>query len=251
MTDEFPNVPPVKFSLEEIEAVKQELGLDGNTDLPLESSESTTPITEQQPIPIKRRRGRPRKYYRDQEGKVLRDRPISPGDTPQEEPLGTLAFPPLIGRDSKEIAKRLQGILLGATSLPAVGIHPAIQMTEKEAENIATPLTAYLMRTEATSQMAQRVLNEYDLAAFVIATLAYMVRVIREVRSERESTAGTADESQGRRILQRTPTSQRVVEPAVESPTPETTGEDEAGQERPVNREWASIATELRNPTEV
>jgi len=245
-----PNVPPIGgLSNDEIDRIKAELGVTAPSfgdQIITEESESIDKSSPSQPI--KRGRGRPRKYLRDIEG-----RPIKTQSSPSkssEEPLGTLASPPLTGRDQKEIANRLKGILMGITSLPAVGINSAIQMTEKEAENIATPLTTYLMRTEATSQMARRVLNEYDLAAFVIATLAYMVRVVKEVRSERESSAIPNDQST-RRVLQRVPTSQRITEPATESTSSDSIGENENGQEGPVNRGWPITAADIRNPTEV
>lgn len=242
MANDIPNVPPIQdLSDLDMDKIKSELGL---MEAEAESgSETDTPI-----VPLRRRRGRPRKYPRDQFDRPIKDKPLDEGII--REKLGTLPSPPLTGKDSREIALRLKGILIGTTGLGAV-LNPAIQMTEKEAENISTPLTAYLLRTEATSQIARRVLNEYDIAAFVIATLAYMVRVIKDVRSERESNSVTEDSGSKRETLQRVGTSQRLVEPSIEQSFGETTPEDANGQEGPINSEWASTATKLRDATEV
>lgn len=243
MVDDIPNVPPVAgMSEEERDRIKRELGLIASgDDSSSESEESFQPITP------RRHRGRPRKYHYDETGKPTKV-PLESTKDDREE-FGTLPSPALTTRDSKEVANRLKGILIGSTKIGAV-LNPAIEMTEKEAENISTPLTAYLVRTEATSKLAHRVLDEYDLTAFVIATLAYMVRVVKDVRSERQSN-GTDQSSQSRRILQRTPTSGRVVEPEIESALPQTNGENEEGQERPISRDWASVTTESRRPSEV
>lgn len=134
--------------------------------------------TDEQPAP--RRRGRP-------PGSKNRPKPsdfapIGP-DVPKSLP--TLANPPLTTRDQKEVAKRLAGILEGVTGVAAVA-KPYFQMTAEEAESIATPLSTYLIRTEATSGVAKQILEEYDIAAFVIALAAYVVRVYGDMRAERQ-----------------------------------------------------------------
>ncbi len=242
------NVPPIgDISSDQMDRIKAELGL-MEQEADASTIGSADPIHRIEPTPIKRRRGRPRKYVRDENNRPIKDQPLDENST---EEIGVLPSPPLTSRDSKDIALRLKGILVGGTAIGAV-LNPAIQMTDKEAENISTPLTAYLVRTEATSQIAKRVLNEYDLTAFVIATMAYMVRVIRDIRSERESNATpNGDESQGRRILQRVPTSQRVAESAIEPIAPETIGSNENGQEGAVGVQWPIPATKHGDVTEV
>lgn len=133
--------------------------------------------TNEQPAP--RRRGRP-------PGSKNRPKPsdFAPTGPNVSEPLPTLANPPLTTRDQKEVAKRLAGILEGVTGVASVA-KPYFQMTPDEAESIATPLSTYLIRTEATSGVAKQILEEYDIAAFVIALAAYVVRVYMDMRAER------------------------------------------------------------------
>src|SRR5574337_222147 len=113
--------------------------------------------------PPKRGPGRPRKN----------PEPVSFDDKGR---LPILETPTLTKRDSKEVAARLSGNLEGATGVLGVA-KPYLAMTNDEAKAISDPLASYLIRTEATSGIARKVLDEYDLAAFVIASFAYMVRV--------------------------------------------------------------------------
>lgn len=242
MAESIDNVPDFKMpDPDELARIRADLGVDKVL--------SEEPIQEDRPR--HRRRGRPRKYARDEFGRVLKDQPLDPNST-SEEPLSVLPSPPLTGRDTKEVAKRLSGILIGATSVGAV-MNPAIQMTQSEADNIATPLTAYLARTEATSRIARQVLDEYDIAAFVIASLAYIVRVVKDIQNERQSARNQAIAA-GRSpsgIQQRVGTSQRAIESEIEQIVPDSNAENEDGQERPVNSDWASIAPIHRDVTEV
>lgn len=79
-------------------------------------------------------------------------------------------------RDEKEVAKRFKSLLTGATGLPALA-RPHFQMTDEEAEDISEPLAAYMVRQEPLIPLVQEILDYTDVAAFSIATLAYIVRV--------------------------------------------------------------------------
>jgi len=81
--------------------------------------------------------------------------------------------------DSKEVQVRLAGILRGGTGLVGV-IRPHFAMTVAEADAISKPLSTYLVRRAPESQAVQTFLEHYDIAAFVLATLAYAIRVIRD-----------------------------------------------------------------------
>lgn len=243
------NVPPIQdISTDQMDRIKAELGL-MEAEAEINSAEVITDgqTGESEPIPIKRRRGRPRKYLRDQFNRPIKDKPI---EGSEEEPTVPLPAAPLTTRDAKEVAIRFKGILIGATQLGAV-LDPAILMTDQEAENISKPLASYMLRTEATSKMAQRVLNEYDVVAFVLAIAAYMVRVVKDMRSEREQSTEGNTEPKPRRTLQRVPTSQRVIEPETEQIAPETTGANENGQEGATGIQWPIPATKHGDVTEV
>ena len=91
-------------------------------------------------------------------------------------------------RDSKEVAKRLDKMLLGATGVLSV-IRPHLQMTDDESMNISDPLAAYLVRQEQFSPRIKEFIDHYDLAAAGIAFLAYLVRVYRDDVEYRKSRA--------------------------------------------------------------
>ena len=139
--------------------------------------------------------------------------------------------------------------LVNASELGAV-FNPHIKMTDKEAENIAKPFTSYVMRTESTSAIARRVVNDYDIAAFVLATLAYMVRVVKEIQSERaansEQSIGVNRSPSG--IPERVGTSQRTAEPNVAEVVPQTAGENANGQEGPIDIVGPFDAPILQSP---
>ena len=82
-------------------------------------------------------------------------------------------------RDTSEVAKRLQGILEGATGIPAVW-HEHLQMTDEEAQSIAEPLSEWLVRQEGNSELIREFLDTYDIVAAAFAVLAYLVRVWRD-----------------------------------------------------------------------
>jgi hypothetical protein len=175
-----------------------------------------------------RRRGRP---------PGSRNKPKPQDYAPVSEELPTLSTPPLSTRDQKEVAKRLSGILVGLTGVASTA-KPYFQMTEEEAEAISVPLTSYLIRTEATSQIARQVLDEYDVAAFVIALAAYMVRVYRDFRTERELMRESRDRE---RTAQST--SRQVI--------PDNPVQTQEGEERPVNREFATASERGWLPSDV
>lgn len=192
---------------------------------------SEAPEPGEQPYP--RKRGRP-------PGSKNRPKPSDYEPiytTPTDLPI--LASPPLTQRDQKEVAKRLAGILTGVTGVASVA-KPYFQMTDEEAEAIATPLSTYLIRQESTSGVAKQVLEEYDLAAFVIALAAYMVRVYLDAKAERDDkhaeprNVTTTDED--------TPESRREHLRTVAAAVPESSVQSQEGTERPVSRESASAS---------
>ena len=194
---------------------------------------------DEQPAP--RRRGRP-------PGSKNRPKPsdFSPTGPSVRESLPTLASPPLTTRDQKEVAKRLAGILEGVTGVASVA-KPYFQMTPDEAEAIATPLSTYLIRTESTSGIAKQVLEEYDIAAFVIALAAYVVRVYMDMRAERAlaDMPGKVvnDERKAKKPSVREQTdAKRDIARTIGSIVPESDGETEVGAEGSVSRVLASTS---------
>jgi hypothetical protein len=187
---------------------------------------------DEQPAP-KRGRGRP-------PGSRNKPKPsdfqpvYSAGETP---PI--LASPPLSTRDQKEVAKRLAGILEGITGVAAVA-KPYLQMREDEAEAIATPLSTYLIRTESTSGVAKQILEEYDIAAFVIALAAYVVRVYGDYRVEREQTQESRPKKNVTPSVRDEVDSKRETLRTVGETIPESSVQSQEGTERPVSREFAS-----------
>lgn len=195
--------------------------------------------TDEQPAP--RRRGRP-------PGSKNRPKPsdFAPVGPDVRESLPTLAAPPLTTRDQKEVAKRLAGILEGVTGVAAVA-KPYFQMRPEEAEAIATPLSTYLIRTEATSGVAKQILEEYDIAAFVIALAAYVVRVYGDMRAERAIADMPAkvvsDERKEKKesVRERTDRKRESVR-TIGSIVPEPNGQDEVGAEGSPSRQFASTS---------
>lgn len=163
----------------------------------------------------------------------------------------TLASPPLTQRDQKEVAKRLAGILQGVTGVASVA-KPYFQMTEEEAEAIATPLSTYLIRQETTSGVAKQILEEYDVAAFVIALAAYVVRVYMDFAAERKA-AKEESESRVRNVTpaEPTPESKRETLRAVTTSVPESSVQSQEGTERPASRQLASTSERSWNPSEI
>ncbi len=194
--------------------------------------------TDEQPAP--RRRGRP-------PGARNRPKPSDFAPTGPDVPksLPTLANPPLTTRDQKEVAKRLAGILEGVTGVAAVA-KPYFQMTPEEAESIATPLSTYLIRTEATSGVAKQILEEYDIAAFVIALAAYAVRVYGDMRAERqreEMPAKVVSDTRKEKpeSVRERNDRKRDLARTVGSNVPEPNVEDEVGSERTFDRKHTPI----------
>lgn len=196
-------------------------------------------VTDEQPAP--RRRGRP-------PGSKNRPKPsdYQPVGPDVRESLPTLAPPPLTTRDQKEVAKRLAGILSGVTGVAAVA-KPYFQMTDDEAESIATPLSTYLIRTEATSGVAKQILEEYDIAAFVIALAAYVVRVYGDMRAERavqEMPAKVVSDTRKEKpesVRERTDRKRESAR-TIGSVIPESNGQTEVGTEGSPSREFASTS---------
>jgi len=188
----------------------------------------------EQPAP-KRGRGRPR-------GSTNKAKPsdFEPVYTdPEDRPLPTLETPPLTQRDQREVAKRLAGILSGVTGVASVA-KPYFQMTDEEAEAIATPLSTYLLRQEQIgSGFAKQVLEEYDLAAFAIALAAYVVRVYLDFKKERDLIR---ESNKPRDVTPREPTAKSV------SDIRDIGTQSQEGTERPVSRSLASTPESVWTP---
>jgi hypothetical protein len=105
-------------------------------------------------------------------------------DYEEPEPTRPEVIPPapLTKRDEREVDKRLQNILLGATGMLGIA-KPYLEMTEEEAKAISEPLSSYLVRNADTIPIAHQVLENYDLLAITLGVMAYVVRVYRD-RSE-------------------------------------------------------------------
>jgi len=218
-------------------------------DLHVELGDEVTQPAESQP-PKRRRRGRPRKYERDEFGNVLKNKIVEPSaQEVDNRPLETLPNPELTTHDAREVAKRFTQLIQGASEIGG-SLNSAITMQGKEAENIAIPLASYLARTEATSAMAQKIINEYDVAAFVIATLAYMVRVVKDVQNERAALneREVTERRSPRGIPERVRTSGRTIEPETTEVVPETSGTNGEGPEGTDNLAGPFNAANLQGP---
>lgn len=209
-------MPPVQtLSDEEKEAIRAQFraaAVEVTEEIAANPEGLTTPSE-----PPRRRRGRP---------PGSKNKPKVDSFAPVTDSLPTLASPPLSTRDKKEVATRLAGILSGVTGVASVA-KPYFQMTDEEAEAIATPLASYLIRTEATSGIARQVLDEYDVAAFVIAAAAYLVRVYRDFDSERKSARADRE---------------RALAPAPKQVLDERNGQSQEGEERAPSREFATAS---------
>lgn len=180
------DIPAIDLSPEELANLRANLGL---SDGPAEDTPQVFP----QP---KRRRGRPRKHPISKTGTTV------PGLTDEMlESEGTFKPPiadtpaKLTKREEREVAERLQKILTGATGIGA-SIKPYLAMTDQEASDIAQPLASYLIRNADTLPVANQILENYDLAAILFATLAYVVRVYSDRRAEIESSRPARASSQ-------------------------------------------------------
>lgn len=207
----------------------------------------TSHVRETEQTPPKRGRGRPK-------GSTNRPKPSDYEPVysdPNREPLPTLATPPLSQRDQKEVAKRLAGILTGVTGVASVA-KPYFQMTDEEAEAIATPLSTYLIRQETTSGVAKQILEEYDVAAFVIALAAYVVRVYLDMMEERKQEKKERQEKiKNVTPVDDSPESRRESLRTVVAAVPESSTQSQEGTERPVSRESVTASERGWSPSEV
>lgn len=202
--------------------------------------------SDEQPAP-RRRRGRP-------PGSKNRPKPsdFAPVGSDVTSPLPS---PPLTTRDQKEVAKRLAGILEGVTGVAAVA-KPYLQMTEAEAEAIATPLSTYLIRTEATSGVAKQVLEEYDIAAFSIGFAAYGVRVYGDMKREQsvnEMPAKVVEDVRKEKkpsVRERIDAKREIVR-TIGSSVPESNSEPENGSEGNASKQFASTAESGWTPSQL
>lgn len=187
---------------------------------------SNVRVTEQ---PAPRRRGRPPGSRNKPKPEDFAPKYTNPEDIP------TLNAPPLSTRDQKEVAKRLAGILEGITGVASVA-KPYFQMTPEEAEAIATPLSTYLIRQEATSGVAKQILEEYDMAAFAIALAAYVVRVYLDVKAERDEVKKEKAAKNVTPSVRDSVDEKRDTLRTVGTTVPESSVQSQEGTERPVSR---------------
>lgn len=89
-----------------------------------------------------------------------------------------------------DLSVRGQAILKGTTGLGAIW-RPHILMTDEEAQAICDPLASYLVRQAEYSDVIADFIDRWDLFAVVIATLAYLVRVIKEDNEYRAASRGS------------------------------------------------------------
>lgn len=147
--------------------------------------------------PVKRKRGRPRKYPVSETGTTVPE--LMEESTKLDSPLP----PAKLGkRDEREVAERIANILMGGTGI-ASQAKDYLAMTEDEAKAIADPLSSYLVRNADTIPIAGQILENYDLLAITLGVLAYSVRIYRDRTNElAEARTNTNDEGRnGRRSL--------------------------------------------------
>lgn len=165
------------FDEADLESIKSTMGISA------EEQPDPNVVIEEAPAPPKRKRGRPRKSPLPTESDTPSEspRPIS-RITSISEKLGDVAP---VGVDEKELAKRLENILSGFSSIPA-GLFDReyFQMTKQEAQNIAVPAASYLVRVAPENAIAAQIIEQYDLAAIAIGLLAYFMRVVGARREE-------------------------------------------------------------------
>lgn len=199
------------------------------------------PEVDEQAAP-KRKRGRP-------PGSKNKPKPADYAPIRSDDSeLPTLATPPLSTRDQREVAKRLAGILTGVTGVASV-VKPYMQMTDEEAEAIATPLSTYLIRQETTSGVAKQILEEYDVAAFAIALAAYVVRVFLDYKAERDQLAERAE--QPINVTDSIAAEQRESIGTVGSTVSESSLQSQEGTERPVSRQLATASEGSWSPSPI
>ena len=177
-----------QFTSEDLDKIREKLGV---TEVP---SDDVTPVIEQPPQPIKRRRGRPRKYPISQTGTTVKG---LTDETLEAETKATASLPPakLTKRSEREVSERFTNIFTGATGVAAT-VKPYLQMTDEEAKAIAEPLSSYLIRNEETIAIAQSVLENYDLLAIIIGIMAYTVRVYNDRLNEISEQKRTGNQPQ-------------------------------------------------------
>jgi hypothetical protein len=163
MVDE--TVPTFVFDEEKLQAIRDQLGIDPSEAPTVE----TAPINE--PPPVKRRRGRPRKHPVSETGTTVPEL--------AEEAGVPLAPGKLTKRNEKDVAERLVNMLMAGTGI-ASQAKPYLAMTEEEAKAISDPLASYLVRNADTVQVAEQILENYDLLAIILGVLAYTVRIYRD-----------------------------------------------------------------------
>ncbi len=91
-------------------------------------------------------------------------------------------------RTDQELSKRAQGILVGASHIPAV-INPRIAMTPEEAQAIADPLVSYA-KSHVDSERIEQFVEQWDLIAVGVASAAYAMRVVKETSNDRRERSG-------------------------------------------------------------
>jgi hypothetical protein len=170
-------IPKFNITPEQLETIRDKLGIDAS-ELPADDAPP--------PTPIKRRRGRPRKYPISETGTTIQE-------LAEEEARRTgTPVPPakLTKRDEKDVSERIANMLMGGTGILSQA-KSYLAMTEDEARAISDPLGAYLVRNADTIPVANQILENYDLLAITLGVLAYVVRIYRE-RSD-ELAANRAD----------------------------------------------------------
>lgn len=100
-----------------------------------------------------------------------------------------------------DLSIRGQAILKGTTGLGAIW-RPHILMTDEEAQAICDPLASYLVRQAEYSEVIAEFIDRWDLFAVVIATLAYLVRVIKEDNEYRATLRESGAERPRRRTVE-------------------------------------------------
>lgn len=121
-----------------------------------------------------------------------------------------------------EVQARLEQIILGVTGIPGAW-RPYFQATPNEAKNMAEPLSSYLIRQAPQSAFVRRFLDEFDIFTFIMACIAYMVRVINDHRAYRRKQlaeqARVVDTPSHRTVKESRPT---VSDPLAEARYPGT-----------------------------
>lgn len=130
----------------------------------------------------------------DEAAAILRDQETTPRR--RGRPKGSKNKRPTT-RDSKEVAERIEAMLTGGTGILAL-VRDHFQMTDEEAEDIAKPLSDYLIRQEDNSEVIREFLDKYDIVAAGIAILTYLVRVWRDEVDYRKAASSGERRAPGR-----------------------------------------------------